>query len=97
MPRHTSYTNENFPGSAQTQVTGLNDNGVTVGFYSNTNLGPPNDNNIGFFEQKGSFTAVVNPSTPAGGVPINQLLGVNTLTSRSAFIMTPRATATVIL
>ncbi len=71
------YNNENFPGSAQTQVTGLNDNGTTVGFYSSTNIGPPNDNNIGFFKQGGSFTAVVNPSTPAGGVPINQLLGVN--------------------
>lgn len=71
------YSSENFPGSAQTQVTGLNDNGTTVGFFSDTNLGPPNDNNIGFFEQKGFFTAVVNPSTPAGGVPVNQLLGVN--------------------
>ena len=71
------YNNENFPGSAQTQVTGLNDNGTTVGFFSDTNIGPPNDNNIGFFEQNGLFRRVVNPSTPAGGVPINQLLGVN--------------------
>lgn len=63
------YSNENFPGSAQTQVTGLNDNGTTVGFFSDTNLGPPNDNNIGFFEQKGFFTAVVNPSTPCRWCP----------------------------
>ena len=71
------YKNENFPGSAQTQVTGLNDNGTTVGFFSDTNIGPPNDNNVGFFEQNGLFRRVVNLSTPAGGVPINQLLGVN--------------------
>jgi hypothetical protein len=71
------YKNENFPGSAQTQVTGLNDNGTTVGFFSDTNIGPPNDNNVGFFEQNGLFRIVVNPFTPAGGVPINQLLGVN--------------------
>ena len=28
---------ENFPGSTQTQVTGLNDRGVTVGFWSDAN------------------------------------------------------------
>ncbi len=28
------YANENFPGSVQTQVTGLNDQGATVGFWS---------------------------------------------------------------
>ena len=71
------YKNENFPGSAQTQVTGLNDNGTTVGFLSDTNIGPPNDDNVGFFEHNGVFRRVVNPNTPAGGVPINQLLGVN--------------------
>ncbi|MGC2786415.1 MAG: hypothetical protein WA397_21790 [Roseiarcus sp.] len=71
------YRNENFPGSAHTQVTGLNDNGTTVGFLSDTNIGPPNDDNVGFFEHNGVFRRVVNPNTPAGGVPINQLLGVN--------------------
>ncbi len=34
-----SYQGENFPGSVQTQVTGLNNRGVTVGFWSNTNMG----------------------------------------------------------
>ena len=29
----SDYSNENFPGSAQTQVTGLNDVGNTVGFW----------------------------------------------------------------
>ena len=29
-----NYTGENFPGSVQTQVTGLNNRGVTVGFWS---------------------------------------------------------------
>jgi hypothetical protein len=32
-----NYANENFPGSRQTQVTGLNDLGVTVGFWSTQN------------------------------------------------------------
>ncbi|MBV9942207.1 MAG: hypothetical protein JO262_08790, partial [Solirubrobacterales bacterium] len=33
------YLDENWPVSAQTQVTGLNDRGVTVGFWSSTNNG----------------------------------------------------------
>jgi hypothetical protein len=36
-PNHTQYINENFPGSVQTQVTGLNNRGVTVGFWSGMN------------------------------------------------------------
>jgi hypothetical protein len=32
VPPYTSFTNENFTGSVQTQVTGLNKNGTTVGF-----------------------------------------------------------------
>ena len=72
-----NFTNENFPGSVQTQVTGLNDAGVTVGFWSNTNNGPPNDANFGFTDVGGVFTNVNNPHTPAVAVPINQLLGVN--------------------
>ena len=30
---HVNYRNENFPGSAQTQVTGLNNGNTTVGFW----------------------------------------------------------------
>ncbi len=29
------FLNENFPGSAQTQVTAINDTGITVGFWAN--------------------------------------------------------------
>ncbi|HMD64467.1 MAG TPA: PEP-CTERM sorting domain-containing protein [Stellaceae bacterium] len=76
-PAYTSFTNENFPGSAQTQVTGLNNNGTTVGFYSNTNNGPPNDANFGFVDIGNTFTPVNNPNTPATGITVNQLLGVN--------------------
>lgn len=74
-PPYTSFTNENFPGSLQTQVTGINNIGTTVGFWSNTNLGT-GDANFGFTDVGGSFTNVNDPlvgSTPS----INQLLGVN--------------------
>jgi len=70
-----NFAPENFPASVQTQVTGLNNNGVTVGFWSDTNLGG-GDNNFGFFSQGGSFTNVNNPATGSGPA-INQLLGVN--------------------
>lgn len=72
---YTSFTNENYPTSVQTQVTGINNAGTTVGFWSDTNLGG-GDNNFGFVDQLGTFTDVNN--TKAGSGPaINQLLGVN--------------------
>ena len=36
-----SYVNENFPGSAQTQVTGIDDKGNTSGFWVTGNLSDP--------------------------------------------------------
>jgi hypothetical protein len=70
-----TFTAENFPASFQTQVTGLNNTGTTVGFYADSN-GAATPNFIGFVDQSSTFTSVVNPSTPA--TPnTNQLLGVN--------------------
>jgi hypothetical protein len=66
-----SYTNENFPGSVQTQVTGINTAGVTVGFWVDATGA-----NFGFVKNGGVFTSVSNPlvsSTPN----VNQLLGLN--------------------
>jgi hypothetical protein len=70
-----SYTNENFPGSAQTQVVGITPGSAstTVGFYVDNS-----GNNIGFVDQSGTFTSVSDPSTPVDpGAMVNQLLGVN--------------------
>jgi hypothetical protein len=77
-----SYTNENFPGSVQTQVTGITPNGAltTVGFYIDNN-----GNNIGFVDQSGVFTSVSDPSTPAITPSVNQLLGVNDLGVAAGF------------
>jgi probable HAF family extracellular repeat protein len=76
------FTNENFPGSVQTQVTGINDlfrnrSGVTVGFWSNTNLGVGMDSNFGFVDFRGHFINVNNPKTGTTPPVFNQLLGVN--------------------
>jgi hypothetical protein len=72
-----SFLNENFPRAAQTQVTGLNDHGVTVGFWSKQNTSSMTNNNFGFYEQDGRFHDVNFPIGDAASPPVDQLLGVN--------------------
>jgi hypothetical protein len=72
-----TFTPENFTNSIQTQVTGINDAGVTVGFWSDSNNGIGLDNNFGFVNVGGTFTNVKNPATPVVTPSFNQLLGVN--------------------
>jgi hypothetical protein len=55
------YKNENFPGSVQTHVTGINDHNVTVGFWVDSNNANLVNNNFGFVDQNGVFTKVVDP------------------------------------
>jgi hypothetical protein len=73
---YTSFSGENFPGSFQTQVTGINNSGLTVGFYADSN-GATTPNFFGFVDNAGTFTRVMNPSTPTTAPTTNQLLGVN--------------------
>jgi hypothetical protein len=72
-----NYVNENFPHSVQTQVTGLNDNGITVGFWSSMNTASMTNNNFGFWEQNGKFHNANFPTGDAASPPVDQLLGVN--------------------
>src|SRR5271169_6896348 len=79
-----TFTPENFPHSAQTQLTGLNDLGVEVGYLYNTNKGTAIDDQFGFYLSGGVFHEVNNPNTattaPAGQPQTeNQLMGVNDL------------------
>jgi hypothetical protein len=62
-----SFADENFPGSAQTQVAGINDATDTAGSYED-------QNGIihGFLDIGGSFSTVDFP-----GTTINRLLGLN--------------------
>jgi Cu/Zn superoxide dismutase len=72
-----NYVNENYPGSTQTQITGLNDHGIKVGFFStmnNTNL--VNDN-FGFWQQSGKYHKVTFPAGSEASPHVEQLLGVN--------------------
>jgi hypothetical protein len=79
------YANENFPGSVQTQVTGLNNDNLlagaftwTVGFWIDKN-----GNNFGFANAGGVYKSKAFPKTPVGatspcmGVKTNQFLGIN--------------------
>jgi hypothetical protein len=75
--RQGSYLSENFPGSRQTQVTGLNDLGVTVGFWSTQNKVSLVNNNFGFYAKGRHFHEVNFPAHGSASPPVDQLLGVN--------------------
>ncbi len=66
------YINENFPHSVQTQVTGLNDIGNTVGFWANA-AGA----NFGFYTAGPHFHEVNFPDVPNSEPQMDQLLGIN--------------------
>ena len=69
---------ENVTGSVQTQVTGLNDSGVTVGFSSSMNNASMTNDNTGFYTTAAQgFRSVSFPTTDNASPPVNQLLGVN--------------------
>jgi hypothetical protein len=67
-----NYVNENFPNSAQTQVTGLNNLADTSGFWVDGQ-----GNNHGFVEWNGVFENLNDPKTPHMTPSVNQILGVN--------------------
>jgi hypothetical protein len=75
--RGLEYWNENVRGAVQTQVTGLNDRGVTVGFFSTQNRASMVNNNFGFYAVNGMFHRVNFPTHALGQPPVQQLLGVN--------------------
>ncbi len=67
------YHNENFPGSQQTQVTGLNNRGVTVGFWVDGK-----SDNFGFYATNGRhFHTADYPTNNPASPSVDQLLGVN--------------------
>jgi hypothetical protein len=73
-----NYANENFPGSVQTQVTGLNDQGDTVGFWSSMNTSSMVNDNFGFYKLKGhKFRSVQFPTGDNASPVVNQFLGIN--------------------
>lgn len=78
-PYHqVNFRNQNFPGSKQTQVTGLNNGDIQVGFYSTMNTKSGSNNNFGFYSINGTHFHKVNfPTKNPANPPVDQLLGVN--------------------
>src|ERR1700726_3546519 len=70
-PNHVQYINENFPGSVQTQVTGLNNTGVTVGFWSSMNNATMVNDNHGFFAVNGHFRTADFPTGSPAAPPVD--------------------------
>jgi hypothetical protein len=68
----SNYVNENFPGSQQTQVVGIDNKGNTAGFWVNGK-----GTNKGFVEWNGVFESFTDPNTPHMKGAVNQLLGIN--------------------
>ena len=85
----SDFINENFPNSVQTQVTGLNNLGATVGFWSNQNNKNMVNNNFGFMNFGGPFGLFIDINNPMTGtiskVKTNQLLGVNDFNTAVGF------------
>ena len=77
-PPYTSYKPNMQPGSVQTQATGINNSGLTTGFWSDTNTGT--DANFAFLRtpvgKNFSYLSVINPLTASTPL-VSQALGVN--------------------
>src|ERR1700761_917431 len=72
------YANDNFPGSVQTQVTGLNDQGDMVGFYSTmNNANNAGNDNFGWYRLNGQYHLGDFPTTNPASPPVDQLLGIS--------------------
>lgn len=71
------YQDIDVPGSAQTQLTGLNDAGVQVGFWSGRNTAGGADSDTGFYLMAARFSPVSFPASDNASPPVDRLLGVN--------------------
>jgi len=70
---HVSFRDENYPGSGQTQVTGLNNSNATVGFWVDKG-----GDNFGFYSIGGRvFHTADYPTSDPAKPAVDQLLGVN--------------------
>ena len=85
-----SYMNENFPGAAQTQVTGLNDTGSRSGSRSTRRVTTPGSTHPGGRH----FHIADYPTSDVASPAMDQLLGVNDHGIAVGFFNDPRATPT---
>jgi hypothetical protein len=69
------YQDIDFPHSAQTQLNGLNEQGIQVGSYAAG--GSPAGSDVGFYLMNAHYSAVSFPTSDNASPPVNRLLGVN--------------------
>lgn len=82
----SDFASENFPGSAQTQITAVNDEGISVGFFSPQNdSNTAGNSNFGFWRVGGRYHEVNFPARNNSKPPVNQLLGVNDANTAAGF------------
>jgi hypothetical protein len=75
--RSADFKAEDFPGKPQTIVAGVNDKGVTVGYYSSSNRADANLNPfLGFYRLNGKYHKVVYPTRHNSVPPDNELTGI---------------------
>jgi probable HAF family extracellular repeat protein len=74
-----NFTPENFPGSVQTQVTGINNSGNTSGFYIDSG-----GTNHGFININGNFSTV-----DFSGTTFDQVLGLNNTGQAAGYFQSP--------
>src|ERR1017187_6584063 len=79
------FSPENFPHSVQTQVTGLNNRGVTVGFASSMNNASMVNDNHGFVDVNGHFRTTDYPTHSPATPPADQNLGAKDNDDAGAF------------
>jgi hypothetical protein len=72
--RRARYQQIMFPGSAQTRLTGLNNAGVQVGFWTPRGRA---GGSAGWYLRGGQFRSVAFPAADNASPPVNQLLGVS--------------------
>jgi hypothetical protein len=78
---YKTYTSNMQPGSVQTQATGINNAGVTTGFWSDTNLGVGMDANFAFVREaiktNFEYISTIDPLALSPAPRTSQALGVN--------------------
>jgi hypothetical protein len=77
LPRKGFYINKNFPRLQADPGHRPEQPGITVGFYSGTNLGVGKDPNYGWVNVYGHFRKVNFPTSSPASPAIDQNLGVN--------------------
>jgi hypothetical protein len=83
---YTTFAANMKPGSVQTQATGINADGVTTGFWSDTNTGT--DANFGFIRHPTgkNFTYISVDDPLVSSTPhVTQLLGINKVNVAAGF------------